>query len=1114
MDSNVHLDYALFQLTPTRTRCDLVVFSGNKNEKLASGLLDPFISHLRYAKEQIPKGGYSIKLCPPSSNSSWFTKGTLERFVRFVSTPEVLERFVTIETEISQIEVSIQTNESSNTNEGTASVADGNAKKAIVPYKPKAESNESADEVAHGENSKIRLQRVLETRKKVLRKEQAMAYARAFVAGFDMDWIDDLILFADAFGALRLRQACKNFMELCDKKNNDRLWMDELAAVQAFTQPELPYLATSGIILAGDGGLSNGQLDPNGSVDTSVSDSTTNHASADMNQGSATAKAQGTMPWPNHPQFMYNFQHPYQGYFPGMQGVPPYYPGNKHWSPNAEESGHESGNRRNRKSSSRRKEKSRNQNVSEPSEGEETDPSDSMSGSEEEHEKKQSSTDQSHKKRSGKKSRTIVIRNINYVTSKRNDGDNNDSDESSSAEDGIDGASLKQQVEDAVGSLEKHHKSRRSKKRSGKKNLTNGEADQDLGDESVENNLEGAKTNNNWDSFQNLLIDKLATNEVEKQRTLDIGDECLAIKSFESGSEVVIGHQVEPESDKGRRQRMVPDDSFVLNERDSGNGRSSYLENFESNGSFRPNSNRTGSTNEEMLFAHRIEDPKMYTRNTMADSTADLSVLKTQKGEDWFVGNQTEKAISRDSTQESSIFDGNQALAAQKYKRDDFVDDSIMVQTRSFDDQYDSQWRTDMSMDLTVPSQVEMNSPEVSGEKQRVSDKYEPNDLCMMLERDTGVESVRASWTPEIDYQVDMSFTEADKRSSVVEKSDAIEESLSLKKQEKPTKKVPGKDIKSKPRAPLWQSKHEVLSRPKKTSTVSRSAVQRSKAEKEEETRKKMEELVIERQKRIAERSAARGLTAAASKPSAVESKSAATQETKRLSSSKPVISSSTIERLAAPQVKHNKVSSTPPPKSTRPKKQSSKVNGVVLTNLSPKISKDENKNLTTSDSFTATEDQKESAHPFSAIIGQENISEQFDCIKVEDHKRETSNITPAYLEDKTVNQPSETNGSSEKLEYHFASETKNSLNNSAVNFEEIGETNLTLAVSSEISEGEVTQYSAETVVSTTNGVNPDFTPDSTHTRKKWSSNESSPVAKGLKKLLLFGLKNDLSATS
>lgn len=36
------------------------------------------------------------------------------RFVRFISTPEVLERFVTIEKEIVQIEGSIQSSERSN----------------------------------------------------------------------------------------------------------------------------------------------------------------------------------------------------------------------------------------------------------------------------------------------------------------------------------------------------------------------------------------------------------------------------------------------------------------------------------------------------------------------------------------------------------------------------------------------------------------------------------------------------------------------------------------------------------------------------------------------------------------------------------------------------------------------------------------------------------------------------------------------------------------------------------------------------------------------------------------------------------------------------------------
>lgn len=39
----------------------------------------------------------------------------------------------------------------------------------------------------------------------MLRKEQAMAYARALVAGFETENMNDLILFADSFGASRLR---------------------------------------------------------------------------------------------------------------------------------------------------------------------------------------------------------------------------------------------------------------------------------------------------------------------------------------------------------------------------------------------------------------------------------------------------------------------------------------------------------------------------------------------------------------------------------------------------------------------------------------------------------------------------------------------------------------------------------------------------------------------------------------------------------------------------------------------------------------------------------------------------------------------------------------------
>ena len=61
-------------------RCDLVIFANGKEEKIASGLLNPFLAHLKTAQEQMAKGGYSISLEPePGSDATWFTKGTMER---------------------------------------------------------------------------------------------------------------------------------------------------------------------------------------------------------------------------------------------------------------------------------------------------------------------------------------------------------------------------------------------------------------------------------------------------------------------------------------------------------------------------------------------------------------------------------------------------------------------------------------------------------------------------------------------------------------------------------------------------------------------------------------------------------------------------------------------------------------------------------------------------------------------------------------------------------------------------------------------------------------------------------------------------------------------------
>lgn len=62
-------------------RFDLVIVANGKTEKIASGLINPFLAHLKSARDQFAKGGYSIVLKPESGTDSerWFTKDTVER---------------------------------------------------------------------------------------------------------------------------------------------------------------------------------------------------------------------------------------------------------------------------------------------------------------------------------------------------------------------------------------------------------------------------------------------------------------------------------------------------------------------------------------------------------------------------------------------------------------------------------------------------------------------------------------------------------------------------------------------------------------------------------------------------------------------------------------------------------------------------------------------------------------------------------------------------------------------------------------------------------------------------------------------------------------------------
>ncbi|XP_050368611.1 COP1-interacting protein 7 isoform X2 [Argentina anserina] len=851
------LDHASFQLTPTRTRCDLVIFYGGKSEKLASGLFEPFVSHLKSLQDEISRGGYSITLRPPTRDAHWFTKPTFQRFVRFVSTPAVLERFVSIEKEILQIESSVQSEE------GIVS-ANGGTRKSADSFSSKKGDHEEAADAAENENSKVHLQRLLGTRLALLRREQAMAYARGLVAGFEIHNLDPLIMFADAFGASRLREACINFRELHKKKHTDGLWREELAAMAACSSSELQLAGVSGIVMANETdvpnqnimlNLLNGGLTNN----SSNSGSTPSHASLDgKTDNTMSASDQVPMQFPNqNPPYFYGIP-PYHGYpFPNMQPFPPHYPSNMHWPPSMDETsyGKQFDYRRTQRSSSRSKKNYPNRKESEYSEeGRQTDSSDSTYTSDNEsdtqQEKRHSSSENLTKKKSKKKSsRKVVIQNINYITPKRKDGNKGGvSDEFLSDEGADEGDSDKQKFAKAEELLLALHESN----------------SHDTAVENSQRMLHGSD-----------IVSSVATNGV--------GDELLVMSSSDSrnslGSRPTVEFGFEEHLKKPTPSLTA--DPLVMMERNGRNEGMVKLEDFRNEVNFRSGIERKDGADEDKLFLQRSEEQGIDNGYGFSTVGAESTVRKSWRGEDWFSSNNLGNAENQ--MVKPTVFDGDCIFPPEKANQANnkgmCIDDSFFIQSRSaVENMYESRWKTE-DADLSLSEQKENVNVDTLQDKHGLSNIAEPEDLYMVRERDSKLESNATSWP--VDYAEDIAFQEADRRcSGVVETPADVDEKPSsngtnanLKK----INKVPGtKDREARSsglRKPVGSNRFDIKS--KKPSPASRPTVHKSKQEKEEEIRKKMEEMAIERQKRIAEKTAAGGFAPPAARRVSLDSKTA-----------------------------------------------------------------------------------------------------------------------------------------------------------------------------------------------------------------------------------------------
>ncbi|KAJ6890448.1 COP1-interacting protein 7-like isoform X2 [Populus alba x Populus x berolinensis] len=792
MKSSTRLDSAIFQLTPTRTRCDLIICVNGKTEKIASGLAQPFLDHLKTAQDQLAKGGYSIIL-EPGTDAAWFTKGTIERFVRFVSTPEVLERVYNLESEILQIEKGIAIQ--SNNDIGLSSVEDNRAKpaeciegsrpptdsseeKAIVLYKPGSHPPEANGSTVQEGNSK---------------------------------------------------DACVRFMELWKRKHETGQWVEIEAAEAMSSRTDFSAMNASGIDLSN---TINKQWPetPDSNRKAGVDPNADERPPMDQQPSPGQREYfQAQFPHPMFPPWPIHSPPGAVPVFPGypMQGIAYYqnYPGNNP----AFQPPYPSGEDPRIHAGQRMRQRRHSMDSNTESEAWEVDALRTGSQDEAEFEKETSRGRGGGRKGSHsgkKKSGTVVIRNINYITSKRQDSSGSESRSASGSENDEEDEILSDTAPNV-----KHRNSLRSSKRKGSHTKSTDELNSsDMAGTSYGKEEDGG----HWKAFQNYLL----KDADEAERVIDQGMFAME-KNVRAKS----------------RQNTMGDDPLVFEGRDpvdNQEGDVTVMQKVSGN-----LTRMTKASKDELLLSIKMGQPNDDRRLINGQMDLQSAEIDGRRGQyrmnandDFIIHGRENKSGYRSLASDPLAVNGFETAKNDLDRRSsiNMDDDSYIVSLRSMSlDQAGTEGRNTIDMDSEFPSTVQRT--ESLSNRSQV--KYEPDDLSLMPER--GIEKGSIGYDPALDYDMQASLhkknneavagqgskkSDKDRKSKLIPDTSDRKKAVGLIRKGKPSKLSPLDEAKA---------------RAERLRTF-KADLQKMKKEKEEEEIKRLEALKLERQKRIAAR--------------------------------------------------------------------------------------------------------------------------------------------------------------------------------------------------------------------------------------------------------------------
>ncbi|PIN01786.1 hypothetical protein CDL12_25700 [Handroanthus impetiginosus] len=437
----------------------------------------------------------------------------------------------------------------------------------------------------------------------------------------------------------------------------------------------------------------------------------------------------------------------------------------------------------------------------------------------------------SNKKQSG----MVVIRNINYITSKEK---KSGSETNSNSHSDIDTENEYSEADDVI-----HQNNKRSSKSGGshlksvdKLNFNNDEV-----------SVYGKDTDDrHWQAFQDCLL---------KGSNEDAHADNKGMFAMEKDAKIK------------RHKNIASDDPLALGVRDTGEILDNRMRDIRRiSGS---TSRQLRGSSDEVVLSGADKDFSGSNDQTdiRFEETNGRRILRGTTNEDFMIGTQRNQANFRNSTDPLAVnsFEG----ATNKIGRDSshgMVDETLIVPFRSMLlDQVGGTDRTAIDIDSEIPSKYQKLGSE--GNKNKVN--YEPNDLSLMPERGTDKGSIGYNLALHYEMQVCAKGSEEKGEKDVT----GMKGGLKKSNKDRGSKVTSDSSHKQKTGGPMRKGKPSKMSpledaRARAERLRSYKAdLQKMKKEKEEEEAKRLEALKLERQKRIAARGSSTSVKPSALSP-------------------------------------------------------------------------------------------------------------------------------------------------------------------------------------------------------------------------------------------------------